>query len=164
MQALHLMRSLFAYKAWANEDLYATVAKLPADTRAAELHAALRVLNHIHVVDKIFEANLQGQTHGYQGLNTPETPTLAELRQRVQATDRWYLAYLDGLSDMALGEVLEFTFVDGKPGRMSRAEMLLHIATHGNYHRGAVGRILVQAEIGPPPDALTVFLHPAKAA
>lgn len=159
MQALHLMRSLFAYKAWANEDLYDSVARLPAETRAAELHAALRVLNHIHVVDSIFAAHLQGQAHGYAGLNTPETPGPAELRARVQASDRWYLGYLDTLSDMALGEVLDFSFVDGKPGRMSRAEMLLHVATHGNYHRGAVGRILVQAEVAPPPDALTVFLH-----
>ena len=44
-------------------------------------------------------------------------------------------------------------------GQMSRAEMLLHLVTHGGYHRGAIGRILVQCGITPPRDTLTTFLH-----
>ena len=31
--------------------------------------------------------------------------------------------------------------------RMSREEMLAHVATHGGYHRGAVGRILSQLSL-----------------
>jgi len=31
--------------------------------------------------------------------------------------------------------------------------------THGGYHRGAIGRMLVQCGITPPRDTLTTFLH-----
>jgi uncharacterized damage-inducible protein DinB len=37
--------------------------------------------------------------------------------------------------------------------------MLLHVAMHGSYHRGAVGRILSQHGVAPPRDVLTGFLH-----
>ena len=50
-------------------------------------------------------------------------------------------------------------FTDGQPGRMSREEMLAHVATHGSYHRGAVGRIMAQVAVPPPRDIFTVFLH-----
>ncbi|MNE58580.1 DinB family protein [compost metagenome] len=54
---------------------------------------------------------------------------------------------------------ISFNFVDGDKGQMSREEMLLHLVTHGGYHRGAIGRILVQCGITPPRDTLTAFLH-----
>jgi len=43
--------------------------------------------------------------------------------------------------------------------RMSREETLAHIATHGGYHRGAVGRIMAQASVAVPRDIFTVHLH-----
>ncbi|WP_348524358.1 DinB family protein [Mesorhizobium sp. L2C089B000] len=33
---------------------------------------------------------------------------------------------------------------------MSRQEMLTHVVTHGGYHRGEIGRILMQIGIAPP--------------
>ena len=42
---------------------------------------------------------------------------------------------------------------------MSREEMLAHVATHGSYHRGAVGRILAQAGGPPLADLYTAYLH-----
>ena len=44
-------------------------------------------------------------------------------------------------------------------GRMTREEMLLHVITHGAYHRGQVGQILRAAEVLPPRDIFTRFLH-----
>ena len=81
------------------------------------------------------------------------------LRTAIGALDAWYLDYVASL-DQAEGEaVLSFHFVDGDRGQMSREEMLLHLVTHGGYHRGAIGRILVQCGITPPRDTLTTFLH-----
>ncbi len=42
---------------------------------------------------------------------------------------------------------------------MSRQEMLMHVATHGGYHRGEVGRILAQLSLAPPWDTFAVYLH-----
>ena len=57
---------------------------------------------------------------------------------------------------------LPFVFTDGANGLMSREEMLAHVATHGGYHRGAVGRIMAQADVPPPRDIFTVYLHRAE--
>ncbi|MBC3908380.1 DinB family protein [Undibacterium umbellatum] len=158
MQTRKLLLKLFEYKGWANADLYTLMHSLKSDLHARELHDAIRILNHIYVVDQIFVANLQGKRHGYTSLNTKETPALRDLQLGVQVVDEWYVAYVAAQTEIGFAEDIDFTFVDGKPGRMSRGEMLLHVATHGNYHRGAVGRILFQAGIQPPKDTLTVFM------
>ncbi|MDO9620238.1 MAG: DinB family protein [Pseudomonas sp.] len=159
MSSASLLTSLLQYKAWANQELFAELQRLDPITQHSELHAALRILNHIHVVERIFVANLQGIRHDYSATNTPETPTLTELQQAVQETDRWYLDYVAELSAEQLAERLHFNFVDGDAGCMSRAEMLAHIVTHGGYHRGAVGRIMAQLQLAPPRDIYTRFLH-----
>ncbi|MBC3916907.1 DinB family protein [Undibacterium sp. CY18W] len=159
MQTKKLLLTLFEYKAWANQDLFRLMASVSVDTYAREMHDAIRILNHIHVVDQIFAANLQSQSHGFTALNTPDTPALDDLHQRVSKTDQWFLDYLGQQPEASFGEEIHFTFVDGKPGMMSRGEMLLHVATHGNYHRGAVGRILFQIGVQPPRDTMTVYLH-----
>ncbi|WP_218276635.1 DinB family protein [Pseudomonas sp. HMWF032] len=159
MSSHALLSSLLRYKAWANQELFAELQRLDPITQHSELHAALRILNHIHVVERIFVANLQGIEHRYSATNTHETPTLSALQQAVEETDRWYLDYAAGLSAEQLAERLSFTFVDGDAGCMSREEMLAHIVTHGGYHRGAVGRIMAQLQLAPPRDIYTRFLH-----
>lgn len=162
MSASSLLLSLFRYKAWANAELFAGLDKLDPQAHQAERHTAIRLLNHIHVVDRIFAAHLAGQPHPYTATNTPETPTLHDLRDAVAQTDHWYLEYIEGLAPQRLEEKLPFVFTDGANGLMSREEMLAHVATHGGYHRGAVGRIMAQAELPPPRDIFTVYLHRAE--
>jgi uncharacterized damage-inducible protein DinB len=162
MSASTLLLSLFQYKAWANEELFAEVGKLDPVAHQAERHGAIRILNHIHVVDRIFAAHLSGASHGYGATNTPETPSLDALRADVAATDRWYLDTVGQLAPDALGETLAFTFTDGSAASMTREEMLAHVVTHGGYHRGAVGRILSQLSIAAPRDIFSGYLHLAE--
>lgn len=159
MSASSLLQSLFSYKAWANEELFASLAQVDAEAHKSERHAAIRLLNHIYVVDRIFAAHLSGQAHSYTASNTPETPTLEELLAAVRESDRWYIEHVASLSAEALAERLSFAFTDGDRGSMSREEMLVHVSTHGAYHRGAVGRIMAQVGTPPPRDLLTRFLH-----
>ncbi|MBM5572313.1 MULTISPECIES: DinB family protein [Deefgea] len=159
MSTATLLHSLFKYKAWANQELFAALQILDPATQHEQLHAAIRILNHIYVVDRIFAAHLQGTSHSYNNTNTPATPTLAALYQDVQESDQWYLDYVAQLNAIQLAETIEFTFIDAQLGRMSREEILAHIITHGGYHRGAVGRIMSQQGISAPRDIYTGFLH-----
>ena len=159
MDSAGLLASLFAYKAWANETLFGKLAEMDVALRSEEVHSAIRIMNHIHTVDRIFQAHLQNARHQIEATNTPETPTLGELHAAVCVLDRWYQDYVAELSEAKLTEAIAFTFTDAQHGRMTRNEMLLHIITHGGYHRGAVGRILVGIGMSPPRDTLTVFLH-----
>ncbi len=159
MSTHSLISSLYQYKAWANEALFAKLEAIDPVQHEAERHNVMRILNHIYVVDRIFAAHLTGTGHGYTGTNTPDTPALGALREAVKDSDKWYVKYSAQLDADQLAQAIEFTFTDGKPGRMTREEMLAHVVTHGGYHRGAVGRILSQLAIQPPAEVFTGFLH-----
>jgi uncharacterized damage-inducible protein DinB len=154
-----ILTSLFAQKSWANRELFDVVASVTSTEHAAELHMAIRMLNHIYVVDRIFRAHLAGETHPYTATNTPETPELGELHFAVAETDLWFENYVSKIGASALAQSLAFQFTDGDSGRMSREEMLFHVLTHGSYHRGNVGQILKGISVAPPRDLFTKFLH-----
>lgn len=162
MSALALLRSLFAYQAWANDELLRKIDSLDRHVHNEERHAAMRLLSHSHVVARIFSAHLVGESHGYGADNTEEIPALAELRAAVAASDRWYLDYLEILSPPHLSKPVAFTFTDGDKGCMTRREMLTHVVLHGGYHRGEIGRILARLSITPPWDTFAVHLHQAE--
>jgi len=164
VNASPLIATLFKYKAWANDELLTTMRLLDEQAHAAQRHTAIRILNHTYVVDRIFAANLQRLEHEYTATNTTETPTLEQLDAAVRKSDRWYAEYVANLNSSQLGEVIDFTFTDGAPGRMSREEILTHVALHGGYHRGAIGRIMAQLAITPPRDVFTGYLHSAEPA
>ncbi|RYF32744.1 MAG: damage-inducible protein DinB [Comamonadaceae bacterium] len=153
------LQTLFAQKAWANNELFNVLSTVDAAQHADAVHSAIRTLNHIYTVDRIFQAHMQGVPHGYTASNTEATPALDELQFAAAETDAWFEQYLDAASADQLGESVAFRFTDGDAGTMSREEMLLHVATHGAYHRGNVGQILKSIAMTPPRDLLTKFLH-----
>nr|WP_323641060.1 DinB family protein [Pectobacterium polonicum] len=119
----------------------------------------LRLMNHIHVVDKIFQANLTGVSHGFTALNTPDTPSCDELRYTMISYDEWFINYIDQADEITFSQDIYFNFVDGNPGCMKKIDMLNHVVLHGTYHRGAVGWLLSECKIVPPKDVLTVFVR-----
>lgn len=162
MSASTLLQALFRYKAWANEELFSELERLDPAGHEAQRHTAIRVLNHVYVVDQIFAAHLSGKAHAYTRTNTADIPSLSELHRAVMASDHWYLDYVAALPAELLSDRVHFSFTDGKKGCMSREEILAHVATHGGYHRGAVGRIATQLSTAPPNDTLTTYLHMAE--
>ncbi|HII0095497.1 TPA: DinB family protein, partial [Klebsiella pneumoniae] len=117
------------------------------------------LMNHIHVVDMIFRANLRGRPHGYTALNTPETPTVDELETAMTACTDEYIQYVSAMTPADFHERIAFKFVDGGDGNMTAMEMLNHMLFHGAYHRGAVGWMIGECGGVPPKEVLTVFLR-----
>ncbi|HEV7308773.1 DinB family protein [Ensifer sp.] len=154
-----LLLKLYGYHAWANAELLDALQALDRQGKGGELVTALRLMNHTYVVARIFAGHLSGAQHGYTSDNTAETPSLEDLRAAVDASDRWYADYLGRVSPADLSEVVAFTFTDGDKGAMSREEMLLHVALHGGYHRGEIGRMLWRLGMTPPWDTFAVHLH-----
>jgi len=153
------IQSLLAQKSWANNELFNALAAVNDAQHAAAVHTAIRTLNHIYVVDRIFQAHLLGEQHRYTATNTEATPELDTLQFSVAETDAWYETYVSSNSAEVLSESLAFRFTDGDAGTMTREEMLLHVITHGAYHRGNVGQVLKSIAIAPPRDLYTKFLH-----
>jgi len=154
---------LLRYRAWADSLIYDAVAALPEGVatapRATIFGNMLRTLSHTWVVDEIFKAHLQGRQHGYISRNTPEPMPLDELWRLQQATNDWYLNYAVALSPEKATEVVAFQFVGGGEGRMTRAEMILHVVNHATYHRGFVADMFYQVPAKPPATDLPVFLR-----
>ena len=164
MSAKTLLKDMLAYQAWANDELVGKLAGLAPSSDAGERHAAIRLMNHIHVVSRIFVAHLKGVAHGYASDNTPDTPEPRALRTALAEVDGWYLDYLETVADKELAEAVAFTFTDRDQGCMTRQEMLTHVILHGSYHRGEIGRMLAGIAVSPPWDTYAVHLHRAQPA
>jgi len=158
-------RMLARYNAWANKLVFDAVAGLPegeaTKPRQSLFKNMVHMLNHNYVIDRIFQAHLEGRGHGYTARNTPDHPPLAELWRAQQDIDAWYVAWSDTLTDTALAQTVRFTFVGGGEGAMTRGEILLHITNHTSYHRGFVGEMFYAVPARPPTTDLPVFLRDA---
>ena len=151
------LQRLFRYKAWANDELLTALAKLGGAAPITQL--AIKALSHTYVVDQIFAAHLRGKAHTYTSANLHELPTLGDLSADLRASDREYVDYVAALEHDQLAERIDFTFTDGKPGCMSREEMLMHVITHGVGHRGQVSAVMLLNSVTPASDGFTTYLH-----
>jgi uncharacterized damage-inducible protein DinB len=155
--------TLVNYKAWANELTFSTVHDLPdgeaTKQRQTRFGNIVHTLNHVYVIDDIFKAHLEGKSHSYTARNTETHPPLAELWEAQKAMDQWYIDYTNNASESLLDEQVEFQYVGGGNGIMSRMEMILHVVNHGTYHRGFVGDLMYQIPVTPPANDLPVFLR-----
>ncbi|HCO9651851.1 TPA: DinB family protein [Escherichia coli] len=151
--------TLFRYKRWIDIETLQAIKRIDTSVNAEKHYLTLRLMNHIHVVDSIFRANVTGQKHSYTALNTPETPSADELLITMTECTDWYIQHVNSMSSAELAETIKFQFVDGGHGEMKAFDMLNHVLFHGTYHRGAVGWLISESGVVPPKDVLTVFLR-----
>jgi len=165
MTAVRTSRMLARYNAWANKLIFDAVGGLPegeaTKPRQSLFKSMVHMLNHNYVIDRIFQAHLEGREHGYGARNTPDHPPLEELWRAQQEVDAWYIAWSDSLTEAALSETLRFTFVGGGEGAMTRGDILLHVVNHTSYHRGFVAQMFYEVPARPPTTDLPVYLRDA---
>ena len=139
---------LTRYRAWANSELFASLAKLPEDELTKQqpivFGSILRTLNHVYSMDLVWQAHLQGRAHGFTTRNPPDPPPFAELRAAQSTIDAWYVRYAEDLSDSDAEASIDFVFIGGGQGALSRDAILLHVVNHGTYHRGQLVTMLRQ--------------------
>jgi len=152
---------LIEVKRWADIGLYDAVFQNFEKLGDQEAFIMLRILDHIHVVDRIFQQHLQGLPHTFQAPRSAEMPELRALAESAMQVDDWYASYVGGLSARDLEQPVDFVFTSGKPARMRRGEILLHVCMHGAYHRGNAGAVLQLKGLTPSRDAITDYLEDA---
>ena len=84
---------LFAqYRAWADEITYAAVAALPPGEATKERPTLFKnmvgTLNHNYLIDRVWQAHLEGRDHGFTARNLVLHADLAELWAAQQAITR----------------------------------------------------------------------------
>jgi len=152
-------RTLIHYKRWATNGLNSVIAENLDRIAADERILVLRLLDHIQAVDEIFSHNLEARPHGYRAPRSAELPSFDALAGKARATADWYADYADALLPEEVDEALAFSFANGEPARMTRGEILLHVAMHAAGHRGQVALLLQKNGIQPWPDRITDFLR-----
>lgn len=81
------------------------------------------------------------------------------LASSARKVDDWYGEYVDSLTESDFEQPVDFVFTSGKPARMRRGEIILHVCLHGTYHRGNAGAVLQLKGLTPGRDAITDFLE-----
>lgn len=131
--------ALVRYKQWADRGLYEVVAQNFGRLNAQDATILLRILDHIHVVDRVFQHHLQGRLCTFHAPRSEELPDIETLSECSKEVDDWYASYVGSLSASAFEQPVDFVFTNGRPGRMTRGEIMLHVCLHGTYHRGKRG-------------------------
>ena len=152
---------LIDIKRWADRALYDVISRNLERLTREESSIMLRILDHIHVVDRIFQHHLRGLPHTFRAPRSETIPELPTLAASAQEVDDWYASYVGSLTAADLEQSVDFVFTSGKPARMRRGEMILHVCLHGTYHRGNAGAVLQLKGITPSRDSITDFLEGA---
>ena len=160
---INTAQMLTRYNAWANQLIFEAVAKLKPDEATKERPTLFKnmvhTLNHIYVIDLIWQAHLEEREHGFTARNTKDHPPLDQLWIAQQEIDNWYISWSDQLSSEALNKEINFKLIGGAAGTMTCGEILLHIVNHTTYHRGFVADMFYQIPAKPPTTDLPVFLQ-----
>lgn len=149
----------FKYKKWANTELLEFGERQLHLLPDSDATFFIRILNHTTVVDSLFISRITGAAETFSADNTAETPTLSELRERIEKNDSWLVQFTEAASAAELDRVVPFQFTDGDFGQLSVAEILLHLLTHGSNHRGMASRALASNGLDRPKDTFTRYLH-----
>jgi uncharacterized damage-inducible protein DinB len=152
---------LVRYKQWADRGLYDVVSANLRRLGGEDATILRRILDHIHVVDRIFQRHLQGRPHSFHAARSEEIPDLQTLAAGAREVDDWYVSYVGDLSEKDFEQPVDFVFTNGSPARLRRGEMILHVCLHGAYHRGNAGIVLQKNGIAPNDDRMTDFLEKA---
>lgn len=166
MATTRTARTLTRYNAWANRTIFDAVAALPPGEATKErpslFKSMVHTLNHLYLVDLIWQAHLEGRPHNFQARNLVLHPELDELYRAQIAIDQWYIDWYDALNAADLERQVSFTLIGGNAGVMTRDEILFHVVNHTSYHRGFVADLFYQVPSTPPLTDLPIFLreHP----
>jgi uncharacterized damage-inducible protein DinB len=149
------------YKKWANQETFAVVMALPQEEiykeRVSLFKSLPHTLNHIYVVDCIWQAHIEGRSHGIPALNAVTHARIEDLQAAQAEIDDWFISWASTQTEESLAREKDFELIGGNAGRMSTAEMLLHVVTHGSYHRGFVSDLLTQMGARRPSVDLPVY-------
>ncbi len=152
------LQTLVTHLAWANRQLFAALRDVDSFESQNGAGLIVRALDHIHVVRRIFQAHLQGRSHGHDSTQRAVLPSLEELDLESETIDRWYVDTTASIRPEELARPRDVRFTDGKTVTMTAGTMILHVVTHTIHHRGNVDAIMYQCGMPRRRDGIPEFL------
>ena len=155
MDAVEQLRRLFQHNAWADEQL------ISALRHQATGNPAWREYAHLLATEAVWLDRIRQQP--VRIAVWPElTPDEVEtLRARIAAE---YDSFVNNLAGDSLDQPIPYVNTAGRAFVTPLADILLHVALHGQYHRGKVNLLLRQSGADPAPTDFIAFARGAPAA
>jgi uncharacterized damage-inducible protein DinB len=132
MELIDHLRRQFAYDAWANREVLATLRASPRPTERP-----LQLLAHILSAERLW---------------------LERIRRQPQSLPVWP-EFFSQLTPAGLSENITYKNSKGEPWTSTVEDILSHVALHSAYHRG---QIASQVRAGGEQPAHTDFIHAAR--
>ncbi|MEM9233089.1 MAG: DinB family protein [Pseudomonadota bacterium] len=158
-----MISELMQYKRWANDLFFtACLALDPPQWEAAQpikFGSLSRTAQHVFDMDRVWWGHLTGASHGISGRTPDAALPASDLFEMQSGLDARYCEYADGLKADDHDRMIDFTFLNGQPGRMRIAQILVHVVNHNTYHRGHMADMFYHLGISPPVTDYPVFLR-----
>src|ERR1700755_586170 len=99
---------LIDVKRWADHGLYDAVSRNLDQLTRGEASIMIRILDHMHVVDRIFHHHLLGLPHDFPAPRSEQMPDLETLARSAREIDDWYVSYVRSLLEKDFAQPVDF--------------------------------------------------------
>lgn len=148
MRMLDHVRQLFAYDAWANQEVLASFERAGTPPESARKRLA-----HILGAEYLWYSRM---TQAPSELAVWPDLTQQQCAEHASGMPNLWRKYLASLDEQRLGEVVNYKNTKGEPWTNTIEDILLHVVMHGAYHRGQIASDMRAAGYTP---AYTDFIH-----
>jgi hypothetical protein len=91
-------------------------------------------LNRNYLIDRVWQAHVEGRDRGFSAQNLMLHAELSELWTAQQDMNRWWIEW--SATQCAMGLTVRFGVIGGDASTMTRGAILLHVVNRATYHRG----------------------------
>jgi uncharacterized damage-inducible protein DinB len=137
-------RRWFDYERDSHAQVLAALNAVPVERRgAAEFQRALTLLAHIVEARRLwlFRTGAAGEGPKLEDM-FPESVSLPDLAQRLDAMHAAWSRHLAGLDDSAIARYFEYRSFEGEPFRNTVEDILTQLYGHSLYHRGQIALLM----------------------
>ncbi|MFD0670803.1 DinB family protein [Cohnella sp. GCM10027633] len=128
------------HQTWANKQLLAAMRDGQQDNKEA-----LRLFRHVAIAEQVWMTRLSGESSAGFVLWSDDAD-LAAIEELLADNARRYEAYVDGLTEERLDDIVTYANQSGVQFRTSIRDILTHVSLHGQYHRGQINRAIRQSD------------------
>ncbi|AFH60371.1 DinB family protein [Paenibacillus caseinilyticus] len=141
---MQTIRNLFAHLDWANRELLEALRAAPAE----KAEKASILFLHVLLAERIWLTRLRGESS--EGLSVWEDHAdPAACAALIEANGSGFRAWLDALPEDRIDKPIAYRTIAGAPFESSPRDILIHVALHGQYHRGQINAALRAGGVEP---------------
>lgn len=140
---MNTIRRMMDHLYWANRELLHAIEESKGANK--EIYKLCR---HIFIAEQVWLLRLEGKNSSNVNLWAEDADIDALLKLN-QTNEQQYKRYVRELSEHRLDDMIAYLNLSGASFQTSIRDILIHVALHGQYHRGQINRALREEGAGP---------------